>query len=229
MTMMKLKYTILALAVTSLAANAATVKIGFGTVTGDRDAGQASPMWGQSATADYLSTPAGPHGTVYLNDFSYQAADNGTRTTGTVFLHAYTTFTTDGAGAITTIDGFAATSTSTIDLGDLDAIGNFGTMTWTFSGANAFVAETEYYFLMSTSDTEVTIADTSSMKTAAFALDTTSTSYLGGEAVRANAALGSNWDQHFEANFNTDSSVPEPSSTALLGLGGLALILRRRK
>ena len=226
MTMMKLKYTILALAVTSLAANAATVKIGFGTVTGIRDAGQASPMWGQSATADYLSTPAGPHGTVYLNDFSYQAADDGTRTTGTVFLHAYTTFTTDGAGAITNIDGFAATSTSTIDLG---AIVNDGTMTWNFSGADAFVAETKYYFLMSTSATEVTIADTSSMKTAAFALDTTSLTYTGGEAVRANAALGSNWDQHFEANFNTVSSVPEPSSTALLGLGGLALILRRRK
>ncbi|MEJ6571043.1 MAG: PEP-CTERM sorting domain-containing protein, partial [Akkermansiaceae bacterium] len=220
------KYTILALAVTSLAANAATVKIGFGTVTGDRDAGQASPIWGQSATADYLSTPAGPHGTVYLNDFSYQAADDGTRTTGTVFLHAYTTFTTDeGSGAITNIDGFAATSTSTIDLG---AIGNFGTMTWTFSGANAFVAETEYYFLMSTSATEVTIADTSSMKTAAFALDIPG-SYDGGEAFANNSVDTSSWDQHFEANFNTDSSVPEPSSTALLGLGGLALILRRRK
>ena len=226
MTMMKLKYTILALAVTSLAANAATVKIGFGTVTGDRDAGQASPIWGQSATADYLSTPAGPHGTVYLNDFSYQAADNGTRTTGTVYLHAYTTFSIGTNGVIDSISGFTATSTSTIDL---DTIGSYGTMTWNFSGADAFDAETKYYFLMSTSDTEVTIADTSSMKTAAFALDTTSTSYLGGEAVRANAALGSNWDQHFEANFNTVSSVPEPSSTALLGLGGLALILRRRK
>ena len=226
MTMMKLKYTILALAVTSLAANAATVKIGFGTVTGDRDAGQASPMWGQSATADYLSTPAGPHGTVYLNDFSYQAADNGTRTTGTVFLHAYTTFTTDGDGAIVSIGGFTAKSTSTIDL---SGVADNGQMTWNFSGADAFDAETKYYFLMSTSDEEVTFADTSSMKTAAFALDTASTSYFGGEAVRANAALGSNWDQHFEANFNTDSSVPEPSSTALLGLGGLALILRRRK
>ena len=218
MTMMKLKYTILALAVTSLAANAATVKIEYGNVN-DSSGGSAGNMWGQSA-----KTPAGPP--VYLNNFSYKAANNGTRTTGTVFLHAYTTFTTDGAGAITTIDGFAATSTSTIDLG---AIVNDGTMTWNFSGADAFDAETKYYFLMSTSDTEVTIADTSSMKTAAFALDTTSTSYLGGEAVPANAALGSNWDQHFEANFNTVSSVPEPSSTALLGLGGLALILRRRK
>ena len=226
MTMMKLKYTILALAVTSLAANAATVKIEYGNVN-DSSGGSAGNMWGQSATADYLSTPAGPHGTVYLNNFSYKAANNGTRTTGTVFLHAYTTFTTDeGSGAITNIDGFAATSTSTIDLG---AIGNFGTMTWTFSGADAFVAETEYYFLMSTQNTAVSMLDITSMKTAAFALDTTTSTYEGGKAFANNSVDTSSWDQHFEANFNTVSSVPEPSSTALLGLGGLALILRRRK
>ena len=163
---------------------------------------------------------------MYLNNFSYKAANNGTRTTGTVFLHAYTTFTTDeGSGAITNIDGFAATSTSTIDLG---AIGNFGTMTWTFSGADAFVAETEYYFLMSTQNTAVSMLDITSMKTAAFALDIPG-SYNGGEAFAKNSSNTSGWDQHFEANFNTVSSVPEPSSTALLGLGGLALILRRRK
>jgi len=33
----------------------------------------------------------------------------------------------------------------------------------------------------------------------------------------------------FQVSGNTLSLVPEPSSTALLGLGGLALILRRRK
>ena len=218
MTMMKLKYTILALAVTSLAANAATVKIEYGNVN-DSSGGSAGNMWGQSA-----KTPAGPP--VYLNNFSYKAANNGTRTTGIVFLHAYKTFTTVGAGAIATIAEFAATSTSTIDLG---AIGNFGTMTWTFSGADAFAAETEYYFLMSTQNTEVTLADTSSMKTAAFALDTTTSTYEGGKAFANNSVDTSSWDQHFEANFNTVSSVPEPSSTALLGLGGLALILRRRK
>ena len=213
MTMMKLKYTILALAVTSLAANAATVKIEYGNVN-DSSGGSAGNMWGQSA-----KTPAGPP--VYLNNFSYKAANNGTRTTGTVYLHAYTTFSIGTNGVIDSISGFTATSTSTIDL---DTIGSYGTMTWNFSGADAFAAETEYYFLMSTQNT----ADTSSMVDAAFALDIPG-SYNGGEAFAKNSSNTSGWDQHFEANFNTVSSVPEPSSTALLGLGGLALILRRRK
>ena len=223
MTMMKLKYTILALAVTSLAANAATVKIGYGNVT-DGSGGSSDNMWGQSVT-----TPAGPP--VYLNNFRYQAASSdqpgseGTRSTDTVYLHAYTIFTTDGAGAITNIDGFTAKSTSTIDLSTIE---NYGTMTWTFSGADAFVAETEYYFLMSTQNTAVSMLDITSMVDAAFALDTITASYTGGEAFANKFVDTSNWDQHFEADF-TVSSVPEPSSTALLGLGGLALILRRRK
>ena len=219
MTMMKLKYTILALAVTSLAANAATVKIGYGNVT-DGSGGSSDNMWGQSVT-----TPAGPP--VYLNNFSYKAANNGTRTTGTVYLHAYTTFSIDPNGVIDSIGGFTATSTSTLDL-DFDTIGNFGTMTWTFSGADAFAAETEYYFLMSTQNTAVSMLDITSMVDAAFALDTITASYTGGEAFANKFVDTSNWDQHFEADF-TVSSVPEPSSTALLGLGGLALILRRRK
>ena len=41
-------------------------------------------------------------------------------------------------------------------------------------------------------------------------------------------ATGNTRLEGFEASF-TSVAVPEPSSTALLGLGGLALILRRRK
>jgi hypothetical protein len=136
----------------------------------------------------------------------------------------YTTFTTSGTGAIASIGGFTAVSTSTLDL---SGVADNGQMTWNFSGADAFDAATKYYYMMSTSATEVTIADTSSMVGSNFALDT-GTSYTGGESVRANSGLDSGWDQHFEANFDT-VAVPEPSSTALLGLGGLALILRRRK
>ena len=40
---------------------------------------------------------------------------------------------------------------------------------------------------------------------------------------------GGNINHDFGVAINTVSAVPEPSSTALLGLGGLALILRRRK
>ncbi|MDB4624410.1 hypothetical protein OAE47_03315, partial [Akkermansiaceae bacterium] len=100
---MKLKHTIIALAASSLAANAASVVTSYGTVTGARDGNQAGPMWGQFVTPDIAAAPLGPHGTLYLQNFSYQAADDGTRTTGNVYLHAYSTFTTDGTGAITEI------------------------------------------------------------------------------------------------------------------------------
>ncbi len=46
-----------------------------------------------------------------------------------------------------------------------------------------------------------------------------------------NGAQTGNFSDHFQVSGSTLSAVavPEPSSTALLGLGGLALILRRRK
>ena len=218
-----MKYTIAALAVTTLAANATTVTTAYGTVTGARDGNQAGPMWGQFVTADIGATPAGPHGTLYLQDFSYQAADNFSGTQ-TVYLHAYTTLTTSGTGAVASIGGFNAVSASTLDL---TGVAGNGIMTWTFSGSDAFDAATSYIYVMSTSATEITIADTSSLVGSSFALDL-GDNYGGGDAVRGNAALDSGWDQHFEANFDT-VAVPEPSSTAFLGLGGLALILRRRK
>ena len=83
-------------------------------------------MWGQFVTPDTGASPAGPHATLFLQNFSYQAADDGTRTTGSVYLHAYTTFTTDAGGAITGIGGFTAVSTSLVDLA---AVANDGTMT----------------------------------------------------------------------------------------------------
>lgn len=61
-------------------------------------------------------------------------------------------------------------------------------------------------------DGQLTLGDISAGETIIFTLDD-----------NGNAS----GDEHF-GNF-TISTVPEPSSTALLGLGGLALILRRRK
>jgi len=211
-----------ALAASTLTANAATVITSYGTVEGARDGNQAGPMWGQFVTPD-IGSAGGPHGTLYLQNFSYQAADDGTRVGATVYLHAYSTFTTNGGGSITGIGGFTAASTSTVDLG---AIGGNGTLTWDFSGNDAFSAASSYIFVASTSPTEVTFADTSSLVGSTYALDTGDL-YAGGDSLRGNGS-NSGWDQHFEATFGTDP-VPEPSSVALFGLAGAILLLRRRR
>jgi hypothetical protein len=222
---MKLKYTIAALTATTLAANAASVTTSHATVTGDRDGNQAGPMWGQFVTPEVGASVAGPHGALYLQDFSYQAADNirNADPTAIVYLHAYTTFSADGSGAINGIGGFTAVSISTVDLG---GVADNGTLNWSFGGGDAFDDATAYAFVLSTSASEVTMADTSSMVGTNFALDVGDL-YTGGDSIRGNGSA-SGWDQHFEANFDTNA-VPEPSSTVLFGLAGLALIIRRRK
>ena len=201
-------------------ANTNSVITSYGTVTGPRDGNQASPMWGQFITPD-IGAAGGPHGTLYLQSLSYQAADDGTRATGEVYLHAYTTFSTDGGGAITELGGFTAASTSTVDLGAIDPN---GTLTWTFAGNDAFSASTSYIFVPSTSPTEVTFADTSSLVGAAYALDVGDL-YAGGDSLRGNGG-NTGWDQHFEATFDT---VPEPSTAVLFGFAGLTLLLRGRR
>jgi hypothetical protein len=211
-----------ALAASTLTANASSVITSYETVTGPRDGNQAGPMWGQFITPD-IGSAGGPHGTLYLQSLSYQAADDGTRATGEVYLHAYTTFSTDGGGAITELGGFTAASTSTVDLGAIDPN---GTLTWTFAGNDAFSASTSYIFVPSTSPTEVTFADTSSLVGAAYALDVGDL-YAGGDSLRGNGG-NTGWDQHFEATFDT-VAVPEPSTAGLFGFAGLTLLLRRRR
>jgi len=57
-------------------------------------------------------------------------------------------------------------------------------------------------------------------------------SITGAQSVEIRIALGDNSSSNSKASFIQGiqlTTVPEPSSAALLGLGGLALILRRRK
>ncbi len=211
-----------ALAASTLTANASSVITSYETVTGPRDGNQAGPMWGQFITPDIGST-GGPHGTLYLQSLSYQAADDGTRQTAEVYLHAYTTFTTNGGGAVTGIGGFTAASISTVNL---SAIGPNGTLTWDFAGDDAFDGSISYMFVASTSPTEATLADTSSLQGSTYALDVGNL-YAGGDSLRGNGN-NSGWDQHFEATFDT-VAVPEPSTAGLFGFAGLTLLLRRRR
>ena len=226
--MMKIKHTIAALAATSLAANAAQVITSNGTVSGADDANQAGPMWGQQITvnigadtADGSITP-----TVYIEELSYQYSSSASGGVPGDFMHVYSGFVTDGTGAITSIGTLIAVSN--------DA--NFGTLaggdqlTWTFGGdaADAISKSTQYMFVSASDTTAGTVGNgLGNLVGGGYELATTNP-YSGGDTLRGNGGT-TGWDQDFELKTNTVVAVPEPSSTALLGLGGLALILRRRK
>ena len=59
-----------------------------------------------------------------------------------------------------------------------------------------------------------------------FILRTTTEQYANGSGIWANTQTGVTEDAYFSVQ---GTAVPEPSSAALLGLGGIALIMRRRK
>ena len=208
---MKMKYTIAALAATTLAANAATVATGNGAITGE-NSNQAGPMWGQSFTfTDAASF-------VYMQEMSFQASSSGSNAPGE-FLHIYSSFT---GTATPTASGLVAVSTGNNFGATVSAL---DTLTWTFDGTVLEQLSTgvEYWAVSSSSATE----GTGNFVSFAYELDVAA-GYTGGGATQAGAINVSAWDADFAATADT-VAVPEPSSTAFLGLGGLALILRRRK
>jgi hypothetical protein len=60
------------------------------------------------------------------------------------------------------------------------------------------------------------------------ATDSLDVSALGDAQYVRLTTYSSDWSMLFEVEFN-GTVVPEPSSSALLGMGGLALLLRRRR
>ena len=123
---------------------------------------------------------------------------------------------------------FNVISTQTVT-GNLAGLSNGDFMTWTLDNSVALSAGTTYGAIVNALDTGGTRFDLAK-----------NTSYNDGRVLYQNYSawtttpvldgLGNNSGR--DANFHIDISstaVPEPSSTALLGLGGLALILRRRR
>lgn len=223
---MKLKYTIAALAATTLAANAATVTVSHGDPNSGLHTNHAGPIYGQTITSHASA--------VQLDDVTFQVRDGagGQSASGTVaFLHVYDSVTFNTAtGAITAFGNLIGVSDNSVN-NSVDAT-DLSALQWNFTNT-AVSASTQYFFLMSTSqDAGVASgggANLSNFTDAATGLELEAPGGYGdGTALIANnfhtTALA--WDLNFEANFNT---VPEPSSAALLGLGGLALIMRRRK
>lgn len=210
-----------AVAVTGFA-SAAPIVTSYSTVTGPDDNNQAGPMFGQSITVNVGADTADASipSTVYLQELSFQRTSSTTGLgTGAAYIHVYDAFAVDGDNTPSTIGNLVAVSSSTVDLG---AVGPNETMTWTFAN-DAIAKGTSYAYVLATNTTAATVADSSNLKTAAFELDT-GNPYTGGQAYRANGTT-SDWDNAFELKTST---IPEPGSLALLGLGGLLIARRRR-
>ena len=224
---MKLKYTIAALAATTLGASAAQYITSYSTVTGADDNNQAGPNFGQSITVNVGADTADASiaSTVYIEElsFQYSSSASGGAPDG-VYIHVYDAFAVDGSAVPTTIGNLVAVSSTTVDMSAL--VGN-EQLTWTFDGTDAIAKGTEYTYVLATDTVAATVGNSANLSSAGFELDT-GNPYSGGRTYRANGTQ-SDWDMPFELKTNDTIAVPEPSSTALLGLGGLALILRRRK
>lgn len=116
-------------------------------------------------------------------------------------------------------------------------LGDFVQTAGTAGASISFDGITNYLGSNQTSGKSATIGGVTytNVSTSGTIVDTTLTGtnpYKDSEfAVTIDSTGGNNWRLHStDAQFTvTAAAVPEPSSTALLGLGGLALILRRRK
>lgn len=132
-------------------------------------------------------------------------------TAGQQYLGVFSATPTAGFGDLI---GVSTNSVDVLSLGS-DAL-----IAYTFSGLNLDTS-TEYYIRgIVDADADVAIGSVGDTL-ARHRLRTVSPSTIGGATHN-----GSNNDYDMRITVN---AVPEPSSAALLGLGGLALILRRRK
>lgn len=231
---MKLPYTIAALAATALAADASTL-FGIGNAGDNRANSIAGQSFVVSETGNTPVTgiPSGEFAdlaslssaaSITLNTFSFRYA-NGTSGSGPAvgtlaYVQIYEAAGIDLTDLTTaTADKLVGSSNNTNDM-NVNVGNQNQVVTWNFTGL-MLDADTQYMALLST--------DTGAGNFVAGRLELTTdnSSYSEGQLVRSNGA-NSAWDTDFSLTA-TAEPVPEPSSTALLGLGSLALILRRRK
>jgi len=210
---MKLTYTLAAIAATTLAANAAT------TLTYDGSNDGTGSYGGQSFTATDASFVVA--GDVLTSSYALETIEIGKWSTSG--------YTTDQEAVYANIyDGviFVGASTNTVNFKvNVDGIiGDDAGDAWTFSGVTALESldsSTVYSIRYSTTNVagDFTFVRPDLINDGA--------ALTGGNLLDTSGnAVSTGWDTTMQI---TTTAVPEPSSAALLGLGGLALILRRRK
>jgi hypothetical protein len=188
-------------------------------LTGDNgDVWGNRPAMGQSFTT--LSNPDG----YSLDSFSFKSYTNGFNTNPGSGLPGDMQYTF----RIGTISGttFTSLASGSAIPGDSYTAGDWFTMT--FDSSVTLSADTEYAIDI--------IHDNTPNFGGWRSAGTTSSVYAGGTSYASGVQNGtipddSNLTLHsFDRTFHVNlAAVPEPSSTALLGLGGLALMLRRKR
>jgi len=182
-------------------------------------------------TAGNTATPALMDGTsYYINDITFRVDSSHANfgATADVFLGVYTTMTLTGD-----LSGFLGTSTSAVTI---TAGGGTNATTWNFSNPAITVTSAtdpgagtdQRYFVFQSGTTAVTtLGAAGNITVPVKRAGTAYASSLSG-IIRTTGVAGplTNRSPDFTA---TITVVPEPSTGALLGLAGLALILRRRK
>jgi hypothetical protein len=165
--------------------------------------GTNSPLWGTTAFTPAADTVSNA-GVGYVNDagmsYTFVITNTGTTDLGLETLHWRSKRDTTTSAANVTI------AYASGDLTDADGT-NSGSLSLGSTGAIGF--DSSLSFL-----TDSTLAPTES------ATFTWTTSTEGTTRIRVD---------NFAISGSVVAAIPEPSSAALLGLGGLALILRRRK
>lgn len=220
-TMMNMKYTLAALAATTLAANAAVTLVtkNFGDYNASTDS-QGNPHGFSASLADdgWSASGGALTPTMKLNSVSLirDASNSSSDTNGALVMAVMTT-----RENLATV---VAWSTNTQTPGN-DTTQHGITQTWTFGG-DLLTSSTEYYYILY-SDAAGAGAGAGDASDTAIARIRVPflTDILDGDTLTPNDAVNNN-DVYIGI---TATAVPEPSSSALLGLGGLALILRRRK
>lgn len=213
--MIKIYTTIATAAALSASAANAAIILSTGDVTSPT--GSARGNWHyQSATlneGDFTSSADALTATVSLNSVSFVRYSSGTSTAGTHHL-AVLTDAND-------INSVIATSQNSINTNGA-AFGSV--MTWNFN-SELLSSTTEYFYAFYADTNTNNVIDSGDTAVTARIWDQGN---IVGSLANTPAGGSATTGESAYLSINA-TAVPEPSATALLGLGGLAILLRRHK